>query len=62
MASGFERHTYMCSRCGDTERRFVFNKNEKQDDRDRQHSEATLAPEPTDVSTSDRHGAPLEDF
>src|SRR5215204_5556611 len=29
MASGFERHVYMCSECGDTERRFVFNKSDK---------------------------------
>ena len=55
MASGFEHHTYMCSGCGDTERRFVFNKNDKQDDHDQQHTEATLAPEQTDVSPSDRH-------
>jgi len=55
MASGFERHTYMCSGCGDTERRFVFNKNEKKDDHDQQHTEATLAPEPIDGSPSDRH-------
>ena len=65
MASGFEWHTYMCSACGDTERRFVFNKHDKHDDHDQQHTGATLAPEPTDVSPSNPHeneSAATQDF
>jgi len=63
MASGFERHTYMCSACGDTERRFVFNKIDKQDDHDQQHTNATLAPEPNDVSPSNPdESAGTQDF
>ena len=53
MASGFERHVYMCSECGDTERRFVFKKHDNQDNRDQQHFYVTLAPEQTHVSPSD---------
>ena len=30
MVRGFERHTYMCSACSDVERRFVFNKPNRQ--------------------------------
>jgi len=30
LVRGFEHHTYMCSRCGDIERRFVFNKHSKE--------------------------------
>ena len=55
MASGFERHVYMCSECGDTERRFVFNRSETPEIHVRVHSpgeehiDSTLVPEPTDV-------------
>jgi DNA-directed RNA polymerase subunit RPC12/RpoP len=30
LVRGFEHHTYMCSRCGDIERRLVFNKHSKE--------------------------------
>ena len=30
LVRGFEHHTYMCSKCGDIERRFVFNKHSKE--------------------------------
>jgi hypothetical protein len=58
MTSGFEWHTYLCSGCGDTERRFVFNKNEKQDSHGAQDSpgqedtDSTLVPEQTDLAPS----------
>ncbi len=29
LVRGFEHHTYMCSKCGDIERRLVFNKHSK---------------------------------
>ena len=32
LVRGFEHHTYMCSRCGDIERRFAFNKHTKERD------------------------------
>ena len=32
LAHGFEHRTYMCSRCGDIERRFGFNKQSKERD------------------------------
>jgi hypothetical protein len=30
LVRGFEHHTYMCSKCGDIERRLVFNKHSKE--------------------------------
>ena len=30
LVRGFEHHTYMCSKCGDIERRFVFDKHSKE--------------------------------
>ena len=32
LVRGFEHHTYMCSKCGDIERRFVFNEHSKERD------------------------------
>ncbi len=32
LVRGFEHHTYMCSKCGDIERRFAFNKHTKERD------------------------------
>ena len=30
LVRGFEHHTYMCSKCGDIERRLAFNKHSKE--------------------------------
>ena len=30
LVRGFEHHTYMCSKCGDIERRLAFNKRSKE--------------------------------
>lgn len=30
LVRGFEHHTHMCSKCGDIERRLVFNKHSKE--------------------------------
>ena len=32
LVRGFEHHTYMCSKCGDIERRFAFDKHSKERD------------------------------
>ena len=42
MVLGFERHTYMCSACGDIERRFVFNKHDNERELDAVPSTALL--------------------
>ena len=62
MAEGFEWHTYLCPKCGDSERRFVFDKRDKQENGD-ERAEAALAPEPTDVSPIEiNEPAPRQDF
>lgn len=50
LVSGFERHAYMCSRCGDIERRFVFNKHTKE--RDTEAAPGLTSPPPVALSST----------
>lgn len=58
LVRGFEHHTYMCSKCGDIERRFVFNKHSKEPNAEANLTLPAIAP----ASTIQNRGKTTQGF